>query len=113
MADNVNIVRLSTGEEIVCQMSIIENGSQISYVIKDAAILLPNPNDGRLMFGRWLPYTKSENGITVDSKFVMFVVEPTEDLKQHYMTTIVNNLAVPARKLVEPSMDNKLKLTLD
>jgi hypothetical protein len=43
----------------------------------------------------------------------MFVVEPTEDLKQHYLTTIVNNLAVPARKLVEPSMDNKLKLTLD
>ena len=26
MADNVNIVRLSTGEEIVCQMSIVENG---------------------------------------------------------------------------------------
>ena len=75
MADNVNIVRLSTGEEIVCQMSIVENGSQISYVIKDAAILLPNPNDGRLMFGRWLPYTKNENGITVDSKFVMFIVE--------------------------------------
>lgn len=113
MANNVNIVRLSTGEEVVCNLTVIENGSTISYNIKDAAILLPNPTDGRLMFGRWLPYTKSDTGIDIDSKFVMFVTEPTEDLKQHYLTTIVNNLTVPARKLVEPSMDNKLKLTLD
>jgi hypothetical protein len=113
MSDNVNIIRLVTGEEIVCQMTTVVDGKNTSYNIKDAAILIPNPNDGRLMFGRWLPYVKSDGGIVIDSKFVMFIVEPTEDLKQHYITTIVNNLTVPARKLVEPGMDNKLKLTLD
>ena len=113
MSENINIVRLTTGEEIVCQLTIVDNAGQISYNIKEAAILIPNPVDGRLMFGRWLPYVKSDGGIVIDSKFVMFIVEPTEDLKQHYITTIVNNLTVPARKLVEPGMDNKLKLTLD
>ena len=113
MSENVNIVRLTTGEEIVCQLTTIDNAGQISYNIKEAAVLIPNPVDGRLMFGRWLPYVKAEDGITIDSKFVMFISEPTEDLKQHYVTTIVNNLAIPSKKLVEPSMDNKLKLTLD
>jgi hypothetical protein len=113
MVENVNIVRLTTGEEIVCQMTTIENGGQTLYNIKEAAILMPNPVDGRLMFGRWLPYVKSDGGITIDSKFVMFITEPTEDLKQHYITTIVNNLTVPARKLVEPGSESKLKLTID
>jgi hypothetical protein len=65
------------------------------------------------MFGRWLPYAKAADGITIDSKFVMFITEPSDDLTQHYMTTIVNNLAIPSRKLVEPSSESKLKLTLD
>jgi hypothetical protein len=113
MVENVNIVRLVTGEEIVCQLTTIQSGEQITYNIKEAAILLPNPADGRLMFGRWLPYVKAVDGITVDSKFVMFITEPSEDLKQHYITTIVNNLSVPARKLVEPGSESKLKLTID
>jgi hypothetical protein len=112
MSENVNIVRLTTGEEIVCQLTTFDNAGQISYAIKQPAILIPNPVDGRLMFGRWLPYAKAEDGVTVDSKFVMFITEPTEDLKQHYITTIVNNLAVPPKKLVEPNGSN-LKLTLD
>ena len=111
--ENVNIVRLSTGEELVCQLETLEKGKQISYRIREAAILVPNPNDGRLMFGRWLPYAKSQDGITIDSKFVMFIVDPSEDLKQHYITSIVNNISVPPKKLVEPSGSNKLKLTLD
>lgn len=113
MSENVNIVRLSTGEELVCKLEIVEKSKQVSYRIIDAAILIPNPNDGRLMFGRWLPYANSDDGIIVDSKFVMFVTDPSEDLKQHYITTIVNNLTVPAKKLVEPVGSNKLKLTVD
>lgn len=112
MSETVNIVRLSTGEEIVCGLTTIDNVGQISYKITDAAILMPNPNDGRLMFGRWLPYAKAEGGIVIAASFVMFITEPTEDLKQHYLTTIVNNLAVPAKKIVTPSMDNKLQLVL-
>jgi hypothetical protein len=113
MSDNVNIVRLTTGEEIVCNVTTIENGNHVSYKLKDAAVLIPNPVDGRLMFGRWLPYAKMPEGITIDSKFVMFITEPSEDLRQHYVTTIINNLAVPSKKLVEPVGDNKLKLSID
>jgi hypothetical protein len=113
MSDNVNIVRLITGEEIVCTMTTIDNAGAISYNLKDCAVLIPNPADGRLMFGRWLPYAKANDGITVDSRFVMFITEPSDDLKQHYVTTIVNNLTVPSKKLVEPTGDNKLRLAID
>jgi len=111
--DNVNIVRLTTGEELVCQLTVIENGSQISYKIKDAAILIPHPTDGRLMFGRWLPYAKNIEDITISEKSVMFVTEPSEDLKQHYITTIVNNLAIPAKKIIEAAGPEGLKLAID
>ena len=111
--DNINIVRLSTGEELVCQLTEVMDGNTVSYKIKEAAILIPHPTDGRLMFGRWLPYAKMEEGIVLDSKAVMFITEPTEDLKQHYITTIVNNLTVPAKKLVEPIGSGNLKLSID
>ena len=113
MTENVNIVRLITGEEVVCKLETIEGAGSFQYRIKDAAILIPNPVDGKLMFGRWLPYTKSENGIVIESKHVMFVTDPTDDLKQHYITTILNNLAIPMKKLVEPTGSGNLKLTID
>lgn len=111
--DNVNIIRLTTGEEIMCQLTVIENGNTLSYKIKNGAILIPHPSDGRLMFGRWLPYAKAEDGVTVEAKSVMFITEPTEDLKQHYITSIVNNLAIPSKKLVEPVGSGNLKLSID
>jgi hypothetical protein len=105
---NVNIVRLNSGEEIVCQYEEKTNEVGTFAVLKNPAILIPT-NEGKLMFAKWLPYMKQENGVFVNKDYIAFQGEPMDDLAEHYLTVIVNNLFVPSKKLT----DGNLKLVLD
>jgi hypothetical protein len=104
----VNIVRLSSGEEIICEFDqfIDEDGDW--GIIKNPAILIPG-NEGKLMFAKWLPYMKQTDGVKIRIKDVLFKGEPMDDLKDHYMSVVVNNLFVPQKKITGP----QLKLALD
>jgi hypothetical protein len=105
---NVNIVRLISGEEIICQYEELTNENGVFCVMKNPAILIPN-NEGKLMFAKWVPYMKQDDGVTVLKSNVLFMGEAMEDLKEHYMTVVVNKLFIPPKKLSEP----QLKLALD
>ena len=105
---DVNIIRLTSGEEIICQYEevILEDGSFIR--IKNPAILIPG-QEGKLMFAKWLPYMKQDGGILIAVNNVLFQGEPMDDLMDHYMSVVVNNLFIPQKKISGP----ELKLALD
>jgi hypothetical protein len=105
---DVNIIRLNSGEEVICQYEevILAEGTFIR--IKNPAILIPG-QEGKLMFAKWLPYMKQELGIMVLKSSVLFQGEPMDDLKDHYMSVVVNNLFIPQKKISSP----ELKLALD
>jgi len=86
--------------------TINENGE--FFVLFNPAILIPGP-EGKLMFAKWLPYMKQDDGITIKKDYVIFMGEPMEDLKDHYMSVIVNKMFVPSKKIATPD----LKLALD
>jgi hypothetical protein len=104
----ISIIRFESGEEIICDYSIVENADGKFYRIKSPAILIPGP-EGKLMFARWLPYADIENGIDIPASRIVFVVKPMQDLVEHYNSVVVNNIFVPQKKLATP----ELKLSLD
>jgi hypothetical protein len=108
MSDKISILRLNSGEEIICTYTTNINNDGEFIVIKQPAILIPGP-EGKLMFAKWLPYMKQENGISLKREHVVFEGEPMEDLKDHYLSVVVNNLFVPSKKVATP----ELKLALD
>ena len=70
-----NLVRLSNGEEVIGQVSETQN----HITIKDGhALFAPEP--GKIGFIPFMPYTKAKDGVVIDKKFVMFVVEPLQSL---------------------------------
>jgi hypothetical protein len=101
---NVKIIRLISGEEMLC--SVTDNGDTIT--IKNPAVLIPSP-EGKLLMAKWMPYANDENGFTLGKNFIMFIVEPQTDLANHYSTTFINNLFIPGKKTLETS---SLKLTV-
>ena len=105
---NVNIVRLTSGEEIICQFEETTNESGTFFVIKNPAILIPGA-EGKLMFAKWLPYMKQDDGVRILKSNVLFQGEPMDDLKDHYMSVVVNNLFIPKKNISAP----ELKLALD
>jgi len=102
---DVKIVRLTSGEEIICQFE----GKGEKALLKNAAVLIPSP-EGKLLLARWLPYADiEESGIELETRHFVFVVDAQKQLEDHYMTVVVNNLVVPGKNLVEGS---NLKLSL-
>lgn len=109
MSDNIKILRLNSGEEIICSYTVTETSENIFYNLMSPAILIPGP-EGKLMFARWLPYVKQENGISIPKSTVVFEAEPMDDLKDHYTSVVVNNIFIPQKKITGPG---DLKLALD
>jgi hypothetical protein len=106
MAD-IKIVRLTSGEEIICQFE--EKGDIAT--LKNPAVLIPSP-EGKLLLARWLPYADVEDGIDLQTRHFVFVVNAQKQLEDHYTTVVVNNLVVAPKGLVNPLEGSNLKLTL-
>ena len=83
---NVNVLRLSTGEELIATVDNVETTSTRGnvYELSDIAILIPTESNS-LGLAPFMNYTEATiRGISVAEKDVMFVTEPVEGLLQQY-----------------------------
>jgi len=71
----MKLVRLSSGEEVIGKVRESEN----SIVIENGYSLIP-AGEGKIGFMPFMAYTKAKNGILIDRKFVVFIVEPVDEL---------------------------------
>lgn len=104
---SVKIIRLISGEELIANVTETEN----TIHLKDASVLIPSP-EGKLLLARWLPYAITDGGVTLEKKHIVFTIDPQKELAEHFTTVIVNNLVVPGKKIVDPTMGSSLKLTV-
>ena len=71
----MELIRLSSGEEVIGKVT--DNGDSIT--IKDGYSLLP-AGEGRIGFMPFMAYTKASEGVTIDKRLIMFVVEPADEM---------------------------------
>ena len=96
MSDSIKMVRLSSGEEIICKWSINTAVDSKTHILKDAAILFPM-GQGKLAFAKWMPYLSEEqhkSGVKINEKFVMFVVDVDTEMSNQYQG-MISGLVVP------------------
>lgn len=103
----VKIIRLMSGEEIIANTTETTD----TILLKDASVLIPSP-EGKLLLAKWLPYANIENGITIEKKHIVFVVDPQKELTEHFTTVMVNNLVIPGNKKIIDPTNSRLKLTV-
>ena len=108
--EKTQIVRLTTGEELLAKATLSEDKTSIT--IKDVAILIP-AGEGKLAFAPWCPYSDVSEGVEIDMKHIMFTAAPQSELEQQYISAITG-ITVPAeKKIATPGdfMAGDLKLT--
>jgi|TARA_B110000444_G_scaffold206446_1_gene199979 hypothetical protein len=71
----MKLVRLSSGEEVIGK--VVENEDSIT--ITDGYSLIP-AGEGKIGFMPFMAYTKAKDGITIDNKFVLFIVDPVDQI---------------------------------
>ena len=96
MSKNIKLIRLTSGEELIGNVSIGEYAD--TKKIKDAIVLIP-AGEGKIGFMPFMAYTKAKGGILIDRRFVVFVVEPLEELVDQ-IRQMETGLTVPSGKIV-------------
>ena len=100
----VRIVRLSSGEEMICKHETDGKTTKI----KNPAVLIPMQG-GQLGMMSWMPYADYKE-LELDNRFVMFAIKPQTELLNQYNENIGSGLVIPEKKLA--GAGNKPKLTL-
>ena len=91
MENETKIVRLTSHEEIIGNVTTTETGVKI----KDPLILIPTQQKS-LALAPWMPYTTiADDGIEIDNDRIMFIVTPHEELAKEHMSA-VSGLVVPS-----------------
>jgi len=90
----MKLIRLSSGEEIIGKVTETET----SVTIKDGYSLIP-AGEGKIGFMPFMAYTKADKGINIDKKFVVFMVEPIEDLVNQ-IRQMDSGIVVPDNKVI-------------
>ena len=88
------LVRLSSGEEIIGEVTETEN----LITIKNGYTLIP-AGEGRIGMMPFMAYTKAKDGITIDKSFVVFTVEPADDL-QEQVKSMGSSIVTPKKDII-------------
>jgi hypothetical protein len=101
---NVKLFRLNSGEEVLARFE--DQGD--SWLLKDPAILIP-VGEGQIGMMPWMIYTKASKGVSILKSFVPFTVDPLDELKSQYDSSLNKGIVTPSSSV---SKTSGLKLTL-
>lgn len=92
--NDVKIVRLTSGEELLCT---IVDETQTEITIEDPTIIIPT-QDRNIGLAPWLPYAEADK-VTIRRDSVMFIVAPVGQLAEQYRS-IHSKIITPSQKIV-------------
>jgi hypothetical protein len=94
---NIKIVRLNSGEEILC--NYVKNKSDST--LKDPLLIVPTP-DGQIGFMSWMPYADTTDGVNVPNSFIVFDITPDKMLSDEYASHTSGIVVPSSAKLSGP-----------
>jgi len=92
---NVKLVKLSSGEEFICEFA--EEGNVI--LVRNAISPIPNQN-GTVGFVPWAPLIKKGIPVTIESKWVIYIENPADEIIEQYERMYSTIETPPSKKLI-------------
>jgi hypothetical protein len=102
----IQIIRLSTGEELIGEVSVDESGG---YVISKPAILgMIEGEEGvpNMVLQKYLPHSEQGEDISIriNSDHVMFTFSPLSEILNHYNSSLGSGIVTPPTGVI-PSVN--------
>lgn len=92
--NEVTIVRMTSGEEVLCT---IKESTADHMIIENPTVIIPTP-DRNIGLAPWMPYAETDT-ITIKQSFVAFTVTPVEQLATQY-NQIHSKIITPNQKII-------------
>tara|TARA_Y100001937_G_C6999902_1_gene275955 strand:+ start:26 stop:301 length:276 start_codon:yes stop_codon:yes gene_type:complete len=90
----MKLVRFTSGEEVIGKVIDRKDTIEISEAY---SIVATEP--GKMGFIPFMAYTKADKGLEINKQFVMFVVDPVDELVDQ-VRSMNSGIVVPEQKLV-------------
>lgn len=87
----IKIVRLQSGEEIICKCTI--NSKTGTVTLKKAAIIIP-VGQGKIALAPFMQYADISDGLEIKDQHIMFIVDPVDEFANEYNTGFGSGLVV-------------------
>ncbi len=79
----IKLVRLSSGEEIIANVETYEDHVKLY----DGIVMIP-AGEGKIGFMPWMPYTKAADGLLINNRWILFVIDPVGDMIDQFKQAI-------------------------
>jgi hypothetical protein len=90
----IRLIRLTSGEEIICEAKETEGG----YNCTDISLIMPTEKGVGLM--DWMPYSQiPEKGVFIGDAVIFLVTEPVEGFLQQYKS-LHSKIITPKQGLI-------------
>ena len=90
---NTYIVRLTTGEEIICKAEVGDTHTKVTNPL----LILPT-GEGKITFATWLPYNE-DDFVNILNTQIMFVITPAKQMADQY-GEMTGQIVVPDSKII-------------
>ena len=94
MMNEVKLIRLTSGEEILCT---IKHEHENALVMENPTIIIPT-QERSIGLAPWMPYAKTEL-VEIAKSAIVFVIEPVDQLAEQY-NSIHSRIITPNQRII-------------
>ena len=81
MTQDTRLVRVSSGEDVICNVVSIED----DYItVTDPIVAVPTGEQGQIGFAPWSPLLKETEELSIQMIHVLYISFPNDGIKQQY-----------------------------
>ena len=96
MERDTRLVRLSSGEDVICNMIAIED----DYItVTDTIVAVPT-GEGQIGFAPWSPLLREDEEVSIQMSHVVYISFANDNIRQQYENITSNVITPPEKKII-------------
>ena len=96
MERDTRLVRLSSGEDVICNMIAIED----DYItVTDTIVAVPT-GEGQIGFAPWSPLLREDEEVSIQMSHVVYISFANDNIREQYERMFSSVLTPPEKKII-------------
>ena len=96
MTQDTRLVRVSSGEDIICNVISIED----DYITVTEPIVAVPTGEGQIGFAPWSPLLRETEKVSIQMSHVVYISFANDNIRQQYENITSNVITPPEKKII-------------
>ena len=96
MERDTRLVRVSSGEDVICNVITIEE----DYITVTDAIVAVPAGEGQIGFAPWSPLLKENEEVSIQMSHILYISFPNNNIREQYDKLFSSVITPPEKKII-------------